>query len=121
MKHRLLIVDYDAVTAETLRLIFELEGYEVRACSAGNEGLAIAEVWQPDLVIAAMLLNGILGLELGKRVVERYPNCRVILLAGVANHLVVDEARALGFDFYDKPVYPPVLIERVRVLLSGLG
>ena len=121
MKHRLLIVDYDAVTSDTLRLIFELEGYDVRACRAGDEGLEIATEWQPEILIAAVLLNGILGLELGKRVVELYPKCHVILLATVANSFLVDGARALGFDYYDKPVYPPVLIERVRVVLSRQG
>ena len=121
VNRRLLVVDYDAVTAETLKLIFERQDYDVEACRTGEEGMSIAETWQPDIVIAAVILKGMNGLDFAKRVVARYPGCHVILLTTVVNPWMVDGARVLGLDLYTKPVYPAVLIDRVGVLLSGLG
>jgi two-component system response regulator RstA len=118
MSHRLLVVDCDAVTGLTLKLIFEQEGYEVRTCRSVDEAMKIAETWQPDILIAAMILGGINGLELAKRVVARYPQCHAILLAAQVGTELVTAARLLGFGFYDKPVHPTVLIEEVRVLLG---
>jgi DNA-binding NtrC family response regulator len=70
------------------------------------------------LVIAEIILYGLTGLELAKRITLQYPECRVILLAAMVGAQLVDNARALGFDFYDKPIYPTLLINRAKQLMS---
>jgi DNA-binding NtrC family response regulator len=116
--YRLLIVDYDEGAGNTLKTIFAIQGYEVVFVRTAELGLKVAEEWKPDLVIAEMILYGLTGLEFAKRITIQYPECRVILLAAMAGPLLVDDARAQGFDFYDKPLNPAVLINRASQLLS---
>ena len=76
----------------------------------------VASCWQPDLLLSGVIMGGLNGLEFAKRVVLLYPRCRVILMAAQVSSSIVDDARARGFDFYDKPVRPTILIDRVQWL-----
>jgi DNA-binding NtrC family response regulator len=68
-----------------------------------------------------MILEAVNGLDLAKRVVKQHPTCSVILVAGSVSGELIQEAQALGFDFYHKPVQPRFLINRVEELLSKMG
>jgi hypothetical protein len=65
-----------------------------------------------------MILYGLTGLEFAKHITLQYPECRVILLAAMVGAHLVDDARVHGFDFYDKPINPTILINRASQLLS---
>jgi DNA-binding NtrC family response regulator len=115
---RILIVDREENIGDTLKDIFGREGYEVVAARSTEEGLTIAGTWQPDLVLTEIVMGSINGLDFAKRIVADHPQCLIILFSGQVARQLVDEALALGFDFFDKPVSPTVLIESVSDLLS---
>jgi DNA-binding response OmpR family regulator len=117
-RNRLLIVDYDEGAGNTLKTIFAIQGYDVVFTRTAEVGLKVAEEWEPDLVIADMILYGLTGLEFAKRITLQYPECRVILLAAMVGTQLVNDARAQGFDFYGKPLNPAILINRASQLLS---
>ena len=119
-EQRLLIVDVQTMIGKTLNTIFTIQGYDVITVESAFSGLKIAETWVPDLVIAEMILASVNGLDFAKRLVAIHRNCKVILLAAVCNLELVHEACHRGFDFFEKPVAPKVLIERAKELLVGL-
>jgi DNA-binding NtrC family response regulator len=115
---RVLIVDYDKVTRDTLKTIFRLSGLNAESASSGEAGLNLLAGWKADLVISEILLDGMNGLDFAIKAVALNPDCRVILWAGqVSGHIVV-EATALGFNFLDKPVNPKVLLDCAAGMLS---
>jgi DNA-binding response OmpR family regulator len=119
MSPRLLIVDYDKGAGTSLKQVFAANGYEAVWAKTAEAGLEITAEWEPDLVIAEIILYGLTGLEFCKRTKIRYSDCHVILIAAMVGNALVEEARAQGFDFYNKPVNPAVLINRASQLLSA--
>jgi DNA-binding NtrC family response regulator len=118
MSPRLLIIDYDKGAGTSLKQVFAANGYEAVWAKTAEAGLEITAEWEPDLVIAEIILYGLTGLEFAKRMTLQYPDCRFILLAAMVANALVEEARGQGFDFYNKPVNPAILINRAGQLLA---
>jgi DNA-binding response OmpR family regulator len=55
-KRRVLLVDDDAEIVEAMRYALEAKGYEILVARDGNQGLAMAEREDPDLVILDMMM-----------------------------------------------------------------
>ena len=78
---RILLVDDDAEIVESLRLALEANGYTVLVARDGNQGLALSERENPDLVILDMMMpkrSGFLVLEKMRR--TRETPMRVIMI-----------------------------------------
>lgn len=80
---RVLLVDDHALVRAGIRsLLKEIEDVDVVAeASDGAEALAIAEREAPDLVITDIAMKGLNGLETARRLRERYPQTRVMILS----------------------------------------
>lgn len=70
MMSHILIVDDSPTETYVLRLLFEKEGYQVSEACNGEEGIAVAETQEPDLIIMDVVMPGVNGFqatrELGK-------------------------------------------------------
>ncbi len=112
-KGRVLIVDDDPDILTAFQLALERQGYEVIVAHDGNEGLAMFERDQPDLVILDMMMpkrSGFLVLE-RLRLTQRVP-VRVIMVTGNEGKKHKDYAESLGVDAY-LPKGPALSIERL--------
>jgi CheY-like chemotaxis protein len=118
-RKRVLIVDFWQVTADTLETIFRQNGYDVRAAYSAEDALVIAEAWQPDVLISDIIMRDMNGLDLAKRLTALYPDCRVILISGQVRPEIPVEARALGFEYFDKPINPVILLKQAAALLRS--
>jgi DNA-binding response OmpR family regulator len=67
MKPRILVIDDEAGIRDSMRMILEYEGYECLLAATGPEGLALAEREAPDLVLLDLMLPGLDGLEVCRR------------------------------------------------------
>ena len=67
MKTRILVVDDDPSVTSLLRRGLSYEGYEVQVASSGTEGLALARETPPSLVILDVMMPGIDGFEVCRR------------------------------------------------------
>jgi DNA-binding response OmpR family regulator len=65
-----LVVEDDAETARLLELYLEDAGYEVLLASRGDEGLELALRRRPQVVLLALMLPGIDGMEICRRLRE---------------------------------------------------
>ncbi len=104
---RILLVDDDNEIVETLRYALESRGYKILIARDGNQGLAMAEREDPDLVILDMMMpkrSGFLVLENLRRT-RRVP-MKVIMIT--ANEGVRHKAYAemLGVDDYIRKPFP---------------
>jgi DNA-binding response OmpR family regulator len=119
-KRRVLLVDDDAEIVEAMRYALEAKGYEILVARDGNQGLAMAEREDPDLVILDMMMpkrSGFLVLEKLRR--TRPIPMRVIMITANEGSRHKAYAEMLGVDDYiRKPFAMDRLMDSVTRLLS---
>ena len=64
---RILIVEDEKKIARFLELELQHEGYEVQTAGDGRTGLSLALSWEPDLMILDLMLPGLSGIEVCRR------------------------------------------------------
>lgn len=79
---RVMIVDDNEMAREGIRMILENDpSFEVVAeGSSGEEALALGEQWMPDLILMDIQMPGMGGLEATKRLKEKYPYVKVVMV-----------------------------------------
>jgi len=117
---RILLVDDDAEIVESLRLALESNGYTVLVARDGNQGLALSERENPDLVILDMMMpkrSGFLVLEKMRR--TRDTPMRVIMITANEGTRHKAYAEMLGVDDYIRKPFPmDRLIDSVQRLIG---
>ncbi|HAK68270.1 MAG TPA: transcriptional regulator [Treponema sp.] len=105
MKFTLLIIDDEKNIREGLAANFELEGYDVKTAATGEEGLALIEKGDIDLVITDLRMPGISGEKVLAKVTAETPGIPVIILTGHGSiDSAVDAMRHGAYDFLTKPL-----------------
>lgn len=119
-RQRVLIVDDDHEIVESVRFALENGGYQVLVARDGNQGLAMAEREDPDLVILDMMMpkrSGFLVLEKLRR--TRPVPLRVIMITANEGSRHKAYAEMLGVDDYiRKPFAMDRLMDSVKRLLA---
>lgn len=117
---RILLVDDDAEIVESLRLALEAQNYDVLVARDGNQGLALIERENPDLIILDMMMpkrSGFLVLERLKRLGEK--KHRIIMITANEGNRHKAYAEMLGVDDYVRKPFPmDRLIQSVQRLLG---
>ena len=112
-----LVVDDEANIRELVTVYFTAAGFEVRQASDGPSGLASALSDSPDLVILDLMLPGMAGDEVCRRLRERLA-VPVIMLSARDGDLDKVALLEIGADDYVvKPFSPPELVARARAVL----
>ena len=117
---RILLVDDDREIIDSISFALEAKGFEVLVARDGNQGLAMAEREDPDLVILDMMMpkrSGFLVLEKLRR--SRPVPIRIIMITANEGSRHKAYAEMLGIDDYiRKPFAMARLIESVQRLLK---
>ena len=118
-EHILVIEDNDDIR-ELLRYNLEREGYHVSGTASGEEGLQIAESSLPNLVLLDLLLPGMDGLQLCRKLKDS-PKTRaipVVMLTAKGEESDIVVGLEMGADDYiTKPFSPKILLARLRAVL----
>ena len=96
----------------------ERAGYDVIAADAVPSGLHILRLEAPDLLITALRVEGINGLQLVAMSPKPTP---AIVISDLSDRVLEREARDMGAEFLMKPVHPAVLLAAVQTKLSTVG
>ena len=120
-KAHLLIVEDDDQLAELLLEYLGMHGFELSRVSSGDAGAEAILETQPELVILDLMLPGMNGLDVCRRVRDAYFGAILMLTASQseADHVAGLELGA--DDFVTKPIEPRVLLARIRTQLRRLG
>ncbi len=101
---RMLIVDDERDICELLEEFFKTKGFAVLSAFSGEEALDQLGIDPPDVILLDILLPGISGLEVLKRIKERHPRTRVIMVTSLDRTELKTEALQHGAaDFVLKP------------------
>ena len=119
-RKKLLLVEDDRALAELLIWHFEREDYEVRRTGDGEEALLLASEETPDVIILDWMIEGILGLEVCRRLRRRSETANVPIIMLTARGEESDRIRGLetgADDYVTKPFSPRELVARVGAVL----
>lgn len=112
------IIDDDQPIGDMLKELLSREGYATLRAYSGTEALLLLEKSRPDLVLLDLMLPGLSGEE----VLKRIGNVPVIVLSARLD--VQDKVRLLldgAADYMTKPFDPRELLARIAVQLRGAG
>jgi two-component system, OmpR family, response regulator MprA len=116
---KILVVDDERAVRDSLRRALELQGYQVDLAADGAEALAQLESnGQPDAVVLDILMPGMDGLEVCRRIREQGSGVPVLMLT--ARDAVGDRVAGLDAgadDYLVKPFALEELLARIRALL----
>ncbi len=117
MSANVLVVDDDPKITQLLRRTLSIEGYKVQTAESGAAGLDLARSHEPDLIILDVLMPGMDGLEVCRRL---RANSDTPILMLTAKDEVSDRVEGLdrgADDYVVKPFALEELLARVRALL----
>jgi DNA-binding response OmpR family regulator len=115
---RVLVVDDDPKTVASVRLYLEHAGFEVAAAADGRAALARARAAPaPDLIVLDLMLPGLDGLEVCRRLREESPVPIIMLTARSTEEDRLQGLELGADDYVVKPFSPRELAARVRTVL----
>ena len=113
---KVLVVDDDPLILRVWRVILRSDEFEVMLCSTGKEALQVLAAQKVDVVVTDVMMPGIDGMELLRRVKQARPEIEVIVMTGKAS--IQDAVKAMregAFDYLTKPfVEIEECVNRVR-------
>ncbi len=115
---RVLVVDDDPSLTSVLKRGLAYEGFSVDTAASGEDALALARERLPDLVILDIMMPGLDGLEVLRRLRAADPRLPILMLT--AKDAPADQVQGLtegADDYVVKPFTFEVLVARIRALL----
>lgn len=114
---KILVIEDDAGLRRTVSLLLEGEDYDVSTAANGTTGLAKAQEWNPDVILADIRMPGMDGLEFVEKYVGHGGTADVIIMTAYGSpDTAIEAIRKGAFDYIDKPFAPDALILRVRIV-----
>ncbi len=115
MPARILVVDDESYVRDLLRRVLARRGHEVDVAADGGAALELLEGEDYDLVLTDVVMPGIDGFELLRRVKSAYPSVKVIVLTGYARKQSISDFLLYGADEYlSKPFQVQALLDSVE-------
>jgi DNA-binding NarL/FixJ family response regulator len=121
---QLLIADDHSVVRAGLRALLERQGNFriVAEAATGEEAIAKAQEFQPDVAVLDIRMPGLSGIEACRQIIETVPNCRVIMLTSYAEDELLFAAIQAGASGYVlKRIGDNELVHAVERVSRGEG
>ena len=119
-RERVLVVDDEQDILELIRYNLEREGYEVASVKSGEEALGLAARWEPAVIVLDLMLPGLDGLEVCRRLKRNEATKAIpvlMLTAKTEDSDIVTGLEVGADDYITKPFSPKVLVARIRASL----
>ncbi|MBL8708680.1 MAG: response regulator transcription factor [Rhodospirillaceae bacterium] len=115
---RVLVVEDDSNTAQSIELMLKAEGYIVDTTNLGEDGLEIGKLYDYDIIILDLMLPDIDGYEVLRRFRAARVNTPILILSGLSE--LDSKIKGLGFgadDYLTKPFDRRELIARLQAIV----
>src|SRR5690625_6674269 len=117
MDARVLVVGDDAALSEMIGIVLQSEGYETAFCADGAKAIEAYRSQQPDVILLDLMLPGMDGIEICRRIRAESGVPIVMLTAKGDTADVVKGLEAGADDYIPKPFKPKELVAHVRARL----
>jgi two-component system alkaline phosphatase synthesis response regulator PhoP len=117
---KVLVVDDDVQTVELVKLYLKRDGYKVLTAYDGTEGLRLARESHPDLIVLDLMLPGMDGLEVCRKLREESDVPVIMLTARTTENDRLAGLNLGADDYVTKPFSPRELAARVRAVLRRI-
>ncbi len=125
MRHYILIVEDEADIAESLKYNFEREGFRIAIAESGEKGLRLAldENRPPSLILLDLMLPGMSGIELCRRLRREPVTKKIPIIMLTAKATEIDKIKGLEIgadDYITKPFSVKEVVARIRAVLRRM-
>lgn len=104
MSRAIMLVDDEVLVMKTLEKVFKKADYEVVGVTNGQEALSLLDSKDIRVFLLDLNMPGMTGVDLCRKIKEKYPVSCVYALTGYANEFHLAECREVGFDdYFTKP------------------
>ncbi|MDB5075046.1 MAG: diguanylate cyclase [Chloroflexi bacterium] len=122
MGGRILVVDDDELICDLVSETLNFEGYDVEAAYSGEQALRRLDITKPDLILLDIMMSGIDGFEVCRRVLNDQATRHIPIIFLTAKGQFEDELRGYeegAFDYITKPFHPLSLAPTIRETLEA--
>ncbi len=120
MKKRILIVDDDPNLAFLLAENLTDLGpdFEIETCHTGTQAIALNQINPFDLVITDLIMPGLSGLQVIRRLSHLYPGIKLMLMTSYGNEYIVSNAKKMGdVSYIAKPFSIEDMLTAIKQML----
>lgn len=118
--HTILLVEDEKGVRDLIRSMLLQRGYSVLFAGDSEAALKVASMHRDpiDLLIADVVMPGLNGPELARRLRARHPNLRVLFISGFVRAQALQGATLSDAGFLEKPFPPEALVGKVQEILE---
>ncbi len=120
-KKRILVVDDEPDFLMAIKAMLEVNGFEVLAATDGQEGLSVARLEKPDLIVLDLMLPKMDGYKVCRflKFDEKYRMIPIIMLTARGQEDDKQLGKEMGADFYIvKSERPEILLKKINEFLK---
>lgn len=113
---RVLVVDDDMRVADSIVQILVTSGYTAVGAYSAETAMKMAQKLDPQVVISDVVMGPVSGIELALHMREHHPECRVLLISGIATPPAQTPgggSQGAKLQFMSKPLDPVRILEFV--------
>ena len=121
IKMKVVIVDDDAIVAMSLQTILSV-AEDVEVVGLGNDGseaIALYEQHRPDILLTDIQMKNVSGLEAAAKIIEKYPQAKIVLLTTFMDDEYVRDALKVGAKGYILKQDFESVLPAIRAVYSG--
>ena len=119
----ILLVEDEPAVRELTRMVLAAQGYSVVEALNPEDAERLSENHgtQIHLLLTDVVMPGVSGRELAKRITARHPRMRVLYMSGYTHNVIASGGTLeTGIAFLQKPFTPAGLVDKVRDVLDGV-
>ncbi len=117
---RILHVDDDQSTLESMKVNLHRQGYAVTSVNSGDEALDVLEQQSFDAILLDICMPGLNGIALLRQILRRNPKLPVIMLTGMdGNDELFDSVASGCSGFLEKPCVPQQLHDLIQECIGN--
>ena len=115
---RVLLIEDDASTAQSIELMLKSESFNVYATDLGEEGIDLGKLYDHDIILLDLNLPDMSGFEVLRSLRVSKVKAPILILSGLAG--IEDKVRGLGIgadDYLTKPFHKAELVARIQAIV----
>jgi PAS domain S-box-containing protein len=120
----ILLVEDEPAVRELTRIVLAAQGYSVVEAPSPEDAERLSENYATEihLLLTDVVMPGVSGRELARRITARHPKMRVLYMSGYTHNVIASGGMLeSGIAFLQKPFTPAVLVQKVRDVLDARG